>query len=59
MWKAERVLLQAPHKRIRSSDVRIDRLRRRYVRFRKMHGDRKPLFYRNRERWTEVPQGNW
>ena len=59
VWKAERVLLQAPHKRIRSSDVRIDRLRRRYVRFRKTHGDRKPLFYRNRERWTEVPHGNW
>src|SRR5262249_16376512 len=31
VWKAERVLLDAPHKPIRSSDRRIAALRRRYV----------------------------
>jgi hypothetical protein len=59
VWKAERVLLDAPHRTIRSSDARIDALRRRYVRFRKEHEDRKPLYYRDRHRWTPVPKGNW
>ena len=57
--KAERVLLDAPHRPIRSSDARIDRLRRRYVEFRKQHDDRKPLYYRDRHRWSELPRGNW
>jgi hypothetical protein len=58
VWKAERVLLQAPHRPIRSSDTRIDRLRRKYVAFRREHG-RKPLYYRHRHQWSELPQGNW
>jgi len=58
VWKAERALLDAPHKPIRSSDAHIDRLRRRYVEFKRQHPDRKPLFY-DRRAWTEVPQGNW
>jgi hypothetical protein len=58
VWKAERVLLDAPHRPIRSSDGRIDALRLRYARFKKTHPDRKPLFY-DRRAWTEVPRGNW
>lgn len=58
VWKAERVLLEAPHRPIRSSDARIDRLRRKYVAFRKAHG-RKPLYYADRHTWSEVPEGNW
>jgi hypothetical protein len=59
VWKAERVLLEAPHRSIVSSDDRIDRLRKRYVEFRKQNEGRKPLYYRDRHRWTEVPTGNW
>ena len=59
VWKAERVLLDAPHRPIRSSDARIDRLRRRYVDFRKQNDGRKPLYYRNRHQWSEMPKGNW
>jgi hypothetical protein len=59
VWKAERVLLEAPHRSIVSSDDRIDRLRKRYVEFRKQNEGRKPLYYRDRRRWTEVPAGNW
>ncbi len=33
VWKVERMLLDAPHRPIRSSDARIDRLRRRYKEF--------------------------
>jgi len=56
VWKAERILLEEPHRRIHSSDDRIDRLRARYRAFRTRYPDRKPLFYSGRERWTEIPR---
>jgi hypothetical protein len=59
VWKVERMLLEAPHRAIRSSDHRIDRLRHRYREFRAQHGDRKPLFYKRRDRWTPLPKGPW
>lgn len=59
VWKAERVLLEAPHRRIVSSDARIDRLRRKYIAFRKTHNGRKPLYYKDRATWSELPSGNW
>jgi hypothetical protein len=58
LWKAERVLLDAPHRAIRSSDARFDRLRRRYVAFRAAHG-RKPLYYADRDTWSALPKGPW
>jgi hypothetical protein len=54
VWKVERMLLEYPHRRIRSSQVRIDRLRRRYIAFRRRFG-RKPVYYRGRDRWTPIP----
>jgi hypothetical protein len=59
VWKVERVLLDLPHRDIRSSDARIDRLRARYKEFIRQHAGRKPLFYRRRDRWSELPKGNW
>ena len=56
VWKVERVLLDWPHRPIRSSDARIDRLRQRYRAFRQAHPDRKPVFYRGRERWMPLPR---
>jgi hypothetical protein len=56
VWKVERVLLDYPHRRIRSSDRRIDRLRRRYFRFRRENPGKKPIYYRDRHRWTEIPR---
>ena len=58
VWKAERLLLDAPHRPIRTSDARFERLRRRYAAFRERYG-RKPLYYANRSTWTELPPGNW
>lgn len=55
VWKAERVLIDYPHRPIRTSDARIDRLRLRYIRFRIAHPGRKPVFYRGRETWTPLP----
>jgi len=58
VWKVERMLLDYPHRQIRSSDLRAERLRSRYRAFRAAHPGRKPVYYRGRERWTELPQGN-
>jgi hypothetical protein len=54
VWKVERVLLDYPHRSIRSSDRRVDQLRARYRRYRCLYG-RKPVYYRGRERWTALP----
>ena len=55
VWKVERFLLAYPHRPIRSSDRRIDRLRAWYRAFRAEH-ERKPVEYRGREKWTELPE---
>ena len=54
-WKVERVLLDHPHRPLRSSDERVDRLRARYRAFRASHPGRKPVFYQGRARWTPLP----
>ena len=55
VWKVERLLLDWPHRRIASSDRRVDRLRGRYRAFREAHGHKPWKYYRGRERWTELP----
>ncbi len=55
VWKVERFLLEYPHRPIRISQKRVDRLRAWYRAFRAEHG-RKPVAYRGRERWTELPE---
>ena len=59
VWKAERVLLDAPHRPIKSSDRRFRELRRRYREYRRTHDDKKPLYYKNRDTWSALPKGNW
>jgi hypothetical protein len=54
VWKVERMLLDYPHRTIRSSDHRVRLLRTRYRRFRKAH-DCKPVYYEGRRRWTDLP----
>ena len=55
VWKVERMLLDFPHRQIRTSDVRFRRLRARYKAYRASHGGRKPIYYTGRDRWTEIP----
>jgi hypothetical protein len=56
VWKAERLLLDWPHRPITSSDARVDRLRRWYRSYRNTHG-RKPVWeYRRSDRWSELPR---
>lgn len=54
VWAVEQLLIDWPHHRIRTSDARYRRLKRRYVAFRKAHGV-KPLYYARRERWMPLP----
>jgi hypothetical protein len=56
VWKVERLLLETKHHRIVSSSSRIRALRARYRAYRAGHGGRKPVYYRGRERWTEIPE---
>jgi len=55
VWKVERMLLELKHRPIRTSDARIDRLRRRYREYRERYG-RKPIYYRRMDRWTDLPR---
>jgi hypothetical protein len=55
VWKVERMLLDWPHRPIRSSDARIDRLRAKYFEFLEKNPGRKPVYYRGKERWSDLP----
>ena len=54
VWKVERMLLDHPHRPIASSAARVKGLRDRYRAFRAEHG-KKPLYYRGRPAWSELP----
>jgi hypothetical protein len=56
IWKVERFLLEYPHRPIRTSDARIDRLRQGYLAFKAKYPHLKPLDYRGRERWSALPE---
>lgn len=56
VWKVEKMLLEWPHRRIRSSKPRLDALRRKYRAFREAHGYKPWKYYKGRERWTELPR---
>ncbi len=55
VWKVERMLLEHPHRAIRTSDARFERLRMRYHHFKHQFPHTKPLYYHGRERWSELP----
>ena len=55
VFKVERMLLEYPHRRLHTSDRRVARLRARYRAFKAKHPDRRPVYYRNRDRWSALP----
>jgi hypothetical protein len=55
VWKVERLLLDWPHRAIKTSDARADRLRARYRRFREAHGYKPWRYYSRRDRWMPLP----
>lgn len=55
VWKVERVLLDYPHRRIHTSDHRIDQWQARYRDFMTRFPNQKPMFFEGREQWSELP----
>jgi hypothetical protein len=51
VWRVSQLLYDIPHRPIRSSQSRVDRLRAKYFRFRREHPDVKPLYY-DRTFWS-------
>ncbi len=55
VWKVERMLLDTKHQPLRMPEARFREFRQRYRKFKDRHPDRKPLFYKGRDRWTPIP----
>lgn len=55
VWKVEQMLIDLPHKKLKSSTRRYRQLLKKYRAYRKAHGDRKPVYYRGREKWEPIP----
>jgi hypothetical protein len=55
MWALERALIAVKHKPVHMPQRHINAMRKRYLAYRAEYG-KKPLFYRGRERWTEIPR---
>jgi hypothetical protein len=55
VWKVEQMLIDWPHRPIRTSDERMDALRRRYRAFREEHGYKPWKYYKGRDRWMPLP----
>jgi hypothetical protein len=55
LWALEHALIKLRHQRITMPRDRVRRMRARYLAYREKHG-KKPLFYRGRKKWTEIPR---
>ena len=55
VWKVEQMLIDLPHRKITTSNRRYWQLLRRYKRYRAEHDDRKPIYYRGRDKWEPLP----
>jgi len=56
VWKVEQMLIDLPHRKITTSNRRYWHLLRRYTQYRATHNDRKPVYYRGRDKWEPLPQ---
>ena len=55
VWKVERLLIDWPHKKIRTSTRRYRELRKYYVEYRERHGVKPWRHYHGREKWMPLP----
>jgi hypothetical protein len=55
-WKVEQMLIDWPHRKIKSSTRRYRVLLKNYKAYRAGHNDRKPIYYRGREKWEPLPK---
>ena len=56
VWAVENMLIELPHRKIRRSRKRVKREREKYKAYMTKY-KKKPLYYRGREKWTEIPNG--
>lgn len=54
-WKVEQLLIDWPHRKFKTSDRRYRMLLRKYKAYRKANNDRKPVYYRGRDKWEPIP----
>ena len=55
-WAVEQMLIDLPHRKITSSTRRYRMLLRKYKEYRASHNDKKPLYYRGRDKWEPLPK---
>jgi hypothetical protein len=55
-WQVEQMLIDWPHRPIKSSIRRYRVLLRRYKAYRAAHGGRKPVYYRGKDKWKALPK---
>jgi hypothetical protein len=55
VWKVEQMLIDLPHKKLASSTPRYRQLLKKYRAYRKANNDRKPIYYRGRDKWEPLP----
>lgn len=57
VWAVEQMLIDLPHRKLSSSTRRYRVLLRRYTEYRASHDDKKPIYYRGRDKWQPLPEG--
>ena len=55
VWKVEQMLIDWPHRPIRTSGDKAEVMRRRYRAFRETHGYKPWKYYKGRDRWMPLP----
>ena len=55
VWKVERLLIDWPHRRIKTSDVQYRKMKTRYAAYRKRYGKKPWRYYSGREKWKPLP----
>ena len=56
LWKVEQMLIDWPHRKFKTSIRRYRFLLKKYRAYRAAHPDRKPTYYRGKEKWEPLPK---
>jgi hypothetical protein len=56
VWAVERLLIDWPHRKIKTSTARYRALKKRYIAYRQRHGSKPWRYYRGREKWMPIPE---
>ena len=56
IWALERALTKLRHTPIKMPPARVRKMRALYLAYRVANGGKKPLFYRGRKNWSEIPR---